>query len=261
MGFKAYAYAAVFLCCGSMPVTLLAQDKSQDSASLEKIRRESGVDPTRVQSRAGYSILFQDQKEDQATISNKLNLNMAVGRWALQVKTEVVTKTGDIPGTGFQSGIGDMRFNVLNAFYVKGKHALAANAEFSVPVGGTRYGSGYFSVTPAITYSYTIQPSLVFAIQPQYTMDIAKDPLFPKLSVITIRSFLAKFTQTGYFFVIEPRPIFDLQNDKTDFILSPIVGKSLGAGFNLIFLAEFAFTENRRNTAGNFYQFGFNKNF
>lgn len=261
MQINALHYAVVVLFCCSIQGQLWAQDKNEDSVSLEKIRRESGVDPTRVQSRAGYSILFQDQKEDASTISNKLNLNLGIGRWALQVKTEVVTKTGTIPGSGFQSGVGDMRLNILNAFYVKGKHALAANAEFSVPVGGTRYGSGYFSVTPAVTYSYTIQPSLVFAVQPQYTMDIAKDPLFPKLSVITIRSFLAKFTQSGYFFVVEPRPIFDLENEKTDFILSPILGKSLGAGFNLIFLAEFAFTENRRNTAGNFYQFGFNKNF
>lgn len=34
--------------------------------------------------------------------------------------------------------------------------------------------------------------------------------------------------------VFEPRTIFDFENNKFDLILSPIIGKSLGAGFNLI---------------------------
>jgi hypothetical protein len=233
----------------------------QDSAALEKIRRESGIDPTRVQTRAGYSIVIQDQPSTNGWISNRLNMNMAVGRWAFQVKAEAVTRTPDQQGKGFNSGMGDIRFNILNAFFVRGKHALAANAEFSVPAGGTKYGTGYFSVTPAITYSYTIQPSLVFATQPQYTFHLVKDPAYPTLSVITIRSFLAKFTKTGYFFVLEPRPIFDLTNKKTDFVISPVMGKALGAGFNLIMLAEIAITENLRNNRGHIYQFGFNKNF
>ncbi|HSR37642.1 MAG TPA: transporter [Phnomibacter sp.] len=250
----------IFIAAFSMLIASAASAQA-DSAALEKLRRESGVDPTRVQSRAGYSLLYQDQPGTKATITNRLSLNLGVGRWALQVRTEAVTRTPEVPGQGFQSGFGDLRFNVLNAFFVKGKHALAANAEFYVPTGGTRYGVGYFSVTPAITYSYTIKPSLVLAVQPQYTFDISRDPLYPALSVITIRSFLAKFTESGYFFVIEPRPSFDLENHKNDFVLSPIVGKALGAGFNLIFLAEIAFTENRRNTWGHVYQIGFNKNF
>ena len=70
----------------------------------------------------------------------------------------------------------------------------------------TGMGSQYFSATPGsyITYSYTINPSLFLAFQPQYTFQLLKDPLYPDLSVLTIRSFLAKFTKTGYFFVLEP---------------------------------------------------------
>lgn len=186
---------------------------------------------------------------------------MGVNRWSLALKAESVTRKPAIPGEGFNSGFGDMRFNILNAFFVKGKHALAANAEFVIPTGGQKYGAGYFSVTPALTYSYTINPTLFLAVQPQYTFQLMKDPQYPDLSVITIRSFLAKFTQSGFFFVFEPRPIFDLGNNKTDFVLSPIIGKSLGAGFNLIALAEFAATENLKNNRGQVYQFGFNKNF
>jgi hypothetical protein len=88
-----------------------------------------------------------------------------------------------------------------------------------------------------------------------------KDPAYPELSVLTVRSFLAKFTDNGYFFVFEPRPIFDFGNHTTDFILSPIVGKSLGGGFNLIGLVEIPLTDNFREVRGTLYQFGFNKNF
>jgi hypothetical protein len=239
----------------------LAQEMKNDTTSIEKLRTESGVDPTRVQSRASYSILIQDLPLQAGIITNRVALTLGINRWSMAVKTEAVSRTPSIPGEGFNSGIGDVKFNVLNAFYVNGKHALAANAEFSVPFGGNTYGTGYFSVTPAVTYSYTIKSSLVFAIQPQYTFSLFKDPLFPDLSVITIRSFLAKFTKTGYFFVFEPRPVFDLENKNTDFIISPILGKSLGAGFNLLFLAEFPLTNNLRNARGITWQFGFNKNF
>jgi hypothetical protein len=88
-----------------------------------------------------------------------------------------------------------------------------------------------------------------------------KDPAYPSLSVITVRSFLAKFTNNGYFFVFEPRPIFDLSNETFDLILSPIIGKALGGGFNLILLAEFPTNETTIKTRGSLYQLGFNKNF
>jgi hypothetical protein len=69
--------------------------------------------------------------------------------------------------------------------------------------------------------------------------------------VLTIRSFLAKFTRSGYFFVFEPRPVFDFANDITDVVLSPIVGKALGAGFNVLALAEFPTTSKAREPLSN----------
>jgi hypothetical protein len=234
---------------------------SKDTSDVDKLRTESGVDPTRVASRVGYSVLLQDQPGTKGTVTNRVVLNIGVGRWAFQVKTEAVSKTPAEAGQGFQSGFGDIKINFLNAFFVKGKSAFAANAEFSLPTGGSNFGSEYFSITPALTYSYTIDPSLIFAIQPQYTLDILKDPAYPDLSVITVRAFLAKFTRTGYFMVLEPRPIFDLTNRHTDFVISPIIGKSLGKGFNLIFLSELALTKNIRNSRGHIFQIGVNKNF
>lgn len=232
-----------------------------DSLKLEQLRRESGVDPTRVQSRAGYSLLVYDQEDAAGQINNRISLNVGVNRWNLSMKYEIVTLTTGEPGSGFSSGMGDIKFSLLNAFFVKGKHALAGGAEFSVPSGKPGFGSQYFSVTPSLTYSFTIKPSLFLAVQPQYTFELMKDPAFPSLSVITVRSFLAKFTNNGFFLVFEPRPIFDLTNNSFDLILSPILGKSLGGGFNLILLAEFPTNETTIKNRGNLYQFGFNKNF
>jgi hypothetical protein len=232
-----------------------------DSLKLEQLRRESGVDPTRVQSRAGYTFLIYDQEDAAGQINNRISLNLGVNRWNFSMKYEAITRTTGEPGSGFTSGTGDIKFSLLNAFFVKGKHALAGGAEFSMPTGKPGFGSQYFSVTPSLTYSFTIKPSLFLAVQPQYTFHLMKDPTYPSLSVITVRAFLAKFTNNGYFFVFEPRPVFDLTNDRFDLILSPIIGKSLGGGFNLIVLAEFPTNETTIKNRGILYQFGFNKNF
>ena len=238
----------------------LAQSET-DSVKLEQLRRESGVDPTRVQSRGGYTFLIYDQEGAAGQINNRISLNLGVNRWNFSMKYEAITLTTGEPGSGFTSGMGDTKFSLLNAFYVKGKHALAGGAEFSMPTGKPGFGSQYFSVTPSLTYSFTINPSLFLAVQPQYTFDLIKDPAYPSLSVITVRTFLAKFTNKGYFFVFEPRPIFDLTNNSFDLILSPIIGKALGGGFNLIVLTEFPTNETTLKSRGNLYQFGFNKNF
>lgn len=241
--------------------SIAQKSNAKDSAAIDKLRTESGVDPTRVQTRVGYTFLVQDQKASAATITNRANLNLGVNRWSIKMTYDIVTRSFGKPGEGFKSGMGDIRLSFLNAFFVKGKHAMAASAEFQMPSGGTDFGFGYFSVSPSFTYSYTINPGLFFATQPQFTMHLMKDPVFPPLQILTIRSFLAKFTKTGMFFVFEPRPVFDLGNKRTDFVISPIIGKSLGGGFNLVFLGEIALTNNMQNTRGQVYQFGFNKNF
>jgi hypothetical protein len=232
-----------------------------DSLTLERLRKESGVDPTRVQSRAGYSFMVYDREGAAGQINNRVSLSLGVNRWNFSMKTDVISVSSGKPGTGFSSGMGDIRFSVLNAFFVGGKHALAGSAEFSMPTGGQGFGSQYFSVTPAVTYSYTVNPSLFLAIQPQYSFHLIKDPVFPDLSVLTVRTFLAKFTGNGYFFVLEPRLISDFSSKTVDFIISPIIGKSLGGGFNLIALSEVPARRNYKVSRGILFQFGFNKNF
>jgi len=242
-------------------ISIAAFAQEEKNVDVDKIRSESGVDPTRVMSRAGYTLMIYDQTSDNGQIANRLSLSLGVNRWSFSAKYDYIMKTPVTDGDGFNSGLGDIKFNIRNAFYVKGKNALAGAVEFSLPSGKENLGSQYFSATPSLTYSYTINPTLFFAIQPQYTFGLMKDPLYPSLSVITVRTFLAKFTKKGYFFVFEPRPIIDIGNDNFDFIVAPIIGKALGGGFNFIALAEFPTKKVSYQTKGALYQFGFNKSF
>ncbi|MEM0543919.1 hypothetical protein WFZ85_15015 [Flavobacterium sp. j3] len=232
-----------------------------DSLAIEKLRTESGVDPTRVNSRVGFSTLYFDKANNASSISNKFSVVLGVNRWSFSIKPEIISFHNGIAGTGFETAFSDIKFSILNAFYVKGKNSLAGSVEFSLPFGKQGFGSQIFTATPAITYSYTINPSLFLAVQPQYAFAIAKDNLYPDLSVLTNRIFIAKFTKTGMFYVFEPRTIFDFENENFDLILSPIIGKSLGAGFNLIGLMEIPTKQSTLNNRGVLYQIGFNKNF
>jgi hypothetical protein len=251
------SYCTIFIL---LLVTKLAIAQS-DTISIDKLRSESGVDPTRVNSRVGYSVLFFDKSENNASVNNRINLTIGVNRWSFSIKPEIVSLHNGLPGTGFNTGFSDLKFSILNAFYSKGKNSLAGSVEFNLPFGNQDFGSQYFSATPAITYAYTINTSLFLAIQPQYTFAIAKDELYPDLSVLTNRIFLAKFTRTGAFYVFEPRIIFDFVTNSFDLILSPIIGKSLGAGFNLIGLMEIPAKQSTIDSRGILYQIGFNKNF
>jgi len=232
-----------------------------DTISIDKLRTESGVDPTRVNSRIGYSVLYYDKSENSASVNNRLNLTIGVNRWSFSIKPEIIALHNGVAGSGFNSGFSDLKFSILNAFYIKGKNSLAGSVEFNLPFGKQDFGSQYFSATPAVTYAYTINTSLFLAVQPQYTFAIAKDELYPDLNVLTTRIFIAKFTNAGAFYVFEPRLIYDFENKSFDFILSPIIGKSLGAGFNLIGLMEIPTRQTTIDSRGILYQIGFNKNF
>lgn len=232
-----------------------------DTISVDKLRTESGVDPTRVNSRIGYSMLYFDKANNASSVSNRLNVLLGVNKWSFSIKPEIIAIHDGIEGTGFNTGFADLKFSILNAFYVKGKNSMAGSIEFNLPFGKIDFGSQYFSATPAITYAYTINTSLFFAIQPQYSFAIAKDDLYPDLSVLTIRSFIAKFTKAGFFYVLEPRTIVDFENNNFNLIISPIIGKSLGAGFNLIGLIEIPIKQSTIDSRGVLYQVGFNKNF
>lgn len=232
-----------------------------NEAELEKLRTESGVDPTRISSRASYSVMYYAMQNDQAQINNRATLTLGVNRWSFTLKPEVVSIANPAIGPGFRTGLGDIKFSVLNAFYVKQKLALAGSLELGLPTGGSEFGSGYFSLTPAITLSYTVNPSLFLAVQPQYTFSLAKDSRYPDLNLFSARIFAAWFLKSGFFFVLEPRPMVDLNTGEFSMIVSPIIGKSLGGGFNLLVLSEIPVTETLFNNRGVMIQLGVSKSF
>lgn len=230
-----------------------------DSASMAKMVKESGIDPTKVQSRASYSFLISDPAGSPIRIFNRVVFNLGINRWSFTAKYELTSiYTNSAEGT-FSTGSGDLKFNALNAFFVKGKHALALSAEVTFPTGRPGYGLQYFALMPALTYSYTITPSLIFALQPQYLFNLVKGDNYHQISILTVRVFIAKFTKPGYFFVLEPRPVYNFTNKQFDLIIAPIIGKALGKGFNLVFLSEFPTTKRLWDATGSLYQFGISK--
>jgi len=98
-------------------------------------------------------------------------------------------------------------------------------------------------------------------MQPQYTFHIAKDNAFPDLSVLTIRTFFAKFQKTGWFYALEPRIVHDFVNDNFNLIFSPIIGKSIGGGYNLGTVLEFPTKKETIDNRGILFQIGITKNF
>jgi hypothetical protein len=121
--------------------------------------------------------LIYDQEDAAGQINNRISLNVGVNHWNLSMKYESITPTTGEPGGGFTSAMDGIKFSLLNAFFVQRKHALAGGAEFSISTGKPGFGSQYFSVTPSLTYFYTIKPSLLLAVQPQYTFELMKDPI------------------------------------------------------------------------------------
>lgn len=242
------------------------KEENPPEESIDELRTQSGVDPTRISSRVGYSYMFIDKQSVGAQINNRIVAALGINNWSFQVKTDVVT-TNLAPGGRWTSGLGDLRFSMLNAFYVKGKSAWASSLEFGIPTASqsiAQYaGMGtYFYATQSVTYSYTITPSLMLAVQPQYTFSITKPSKdFPDLSTLTLRVFLAYFAKSGFFFVLETRPVYDFGTKNFDVVLGPIIGKSLGAGYNLVFLSDIPTNKANLHSKGAIYQLGITKTF
>lgn len=238
-----------------------AQSEDKE-AKLNKMRAESGVDPTRTTTRAGFYVLYFDQSGDRNLIQNRFDLTLGVKNWGLSIKADLFNaRSSGIPGTKLERGLGDTKFNISNSFYHKGGHSMAAAVEFITPTGAEGIGGQYFAVAPSVVWTYSISPGLFMAVQPQYRFSVAKAPLYPDLNMLSIRIFLAKFTKSGYFFVIEPRPVFNFQSNSQDLIIAPIIGKALGNGFNLILTSEIPTKQSTIDNTGILVQFGFNKNF
>ena len=81
------------------------------------------------------------------------------------------------------------------------------------------------------------------------------------MSLLTVRTFIAKFWDSGFFAVFEPRPMYDFTSRRFDMILSPIVGKALGGGYTLTFLAEIPVREESLHNVGALFLVGVKRTF
>jgi hypothetical protein len=229
---------------------------------LEKLRKESGVDPTRVSTRFNYGQEFLDPKGSGYSYNNTFKLTVGIGSWAFYIKTRArSTYNPGKPNGTFSSGIDDFTFSAANTVYYKGKNAVNVGVELLAPVGNQAFSSQSFLMTPNFTYAYTISPKLIFALNPQYSFTVAKSDIVPAVSLATIRPFFAGFFPSGVFAVIEPRVLYDFKAKQFDLVISPILGKSLGKGWNIVAIVEAPVTNQRIENLGMIYKLGVQKNF
>ncbi len=261
---KLFTIAIVLTC---ISLTALAQEQKEmpHPETIDEVRTQSGVDPTRITSRFGFSTTFFDRPADNALIRNRLSATFGVDNWSFQLKAESMS-ANTIPGEGFRTGFGDLKFAVLNSFYTKGRHALAGSLDVVLPTASRSIaqaaGMGsHMLMTAAVTYAFTVTPSFFVAAEPQYTFTLAKSKGLPDANIFTVRLFMAYFFKSGFFMVLEPRPIYDITNKQFSMYLSPIVGKTLGGGFNLIAMAEIPLNKSTMQKAGATYIIGFNRVF
>lgn len=250
----------VLLCVFSTKAIAQTETKQEDTTSMENLRGESGVDPIIIHSKITLNTFICDPKGPSGSITNMANLTLAFRKWSFGLEGSYKTLMSGNPGEGFHSNGGDLKFTLTTKIYKKGKHSFAATGKLIFPTGEKGYGSQYFSFTPAITYIYSLKPSLILAVQPQYSFHIMKDPLYPNLSLLTIKALFAKFTRTGSAYGIEIKPTINLTSDEFKIFISPFVSKALGSGFNILLLCDIPANKYAVDEGPTF-QIGINRNF
>lgn len=182
-----------------LPAFASFAQEPEEHLSLDEVRTQSGVDPTRIISKIGFSTWYFDKEAGNAQVNNRISATFGVDDWAFNVRMDLVS-INNVPGRrGFVTGAGNMKVNILNSFYNNGRHALAASVDLAFPTASQAIDAaaglnGYFYLTPALTYSYTINQGLMVAAQPQYSFALAKGEAdYPAMSLLTVRMFIAKF--------------------------------------------------------------------
>ena len=255
----------LFLCLLFSSI-VLAQSETQQ-AKMDQIVQESGIDPTRNQSTVLYAFLVNTPKNSPIRMFNRFSGSVAVKDWTFTARydvTSIYLDKNDFQVGGFYTGLGDLRISGQNTFFKKGKHALAAATEVLIPTaksGYAFYGTSYFAFTPFLSYSVMPILGTLFVIQSKYTFDVLRQPNTPALQLWVTRIFVAQFTRKGYFFVLEPRPIVDFTKKNCNFIMSSIIGKALGKGFNLLAMIELPTSNKFWKETGPTYQLMLNKSF
>ena len=235
-------------------------NKEKDTTSMETHRAQSGIDPITIKSRVMFTSYLYDTKGPSGTINNTAGFMIGIKKWYLGMYGSAVSVMTGKPGEGFSTGAGDVLLTVQNRIYMHGRHGVAITGAIEYPTGKRGFGTQYLSFTPVLTYLYAFNPSLIIVVQPQYTFHLMKDPAYPPLSLLSARVILAKFRRTGTAYGIEAKPAINLQSNVFYAYVSPFLSKALGAGFNLVLLADLPLNKNAVDK-GPTYEIGLNRFF
>lgn len=262
-----FTFMLVAFSCACYGQSHASRPEEREHLPLDEVRTQSGIDPTRLLSKVGFSTWYFDKEAYNTQINNRLSTTFVVNDWAFNLRIDLVSLNTVQGRNGFVTGAGNLKMNILNAFYSDDRHAMAASVDLAFPTASRAIEdatglNAYFYLTPAFSYSYTINPGLMVAVQPQYSFAVAKArPSYPAMSLLTVRTFIAKFYDSGLFVVFEPRPMYDFTNERFDLILSPIVGKTLGGGFTLTLLAEIPVRKEMLHNTGALFLLGIKRTF
>ena len=257
-----YHLMIVMLCFFCLSTELSAQTDTnrKDTLSYEQIRGQSGLDPVIIHSKYIFTSFINDLEGSSCLITNTAGILLAIKKWGLSLESSVVTVKSKSSGDGFSSGLGDIKFTLSNKIYAKGKHSIAVAGKLGFPTGKAGFGSQYLSLTPVLTYIYAPNPSIILALQPQYSFHLLKNSLYPDLSLLTVKLLFAKFHKSGFVYGVELKPGMNFTGSDFNLFISPFLSQSLGAGFNLLFLCDMPAT-GATIKKGATYQLSFNRNF
>ena len=99
--FDAFAPVAAFASFAQEP---------EEHLSLDEVRTQSGVDPTRIISKIGFSTWYFDKEAGNAQVNNRISATFGVDDWAFNVRMDLVS-INNVPGRRgfFVTGAGNMK--------------------------------------------------------------------------------------------------------------------------------------------------------
>jgi hypothetical protein len=233
-----------------------AAAQAPDSAAAERVRTESGIDPTRIVSVAGVGFEVVDFPGDRFASAVIPRLGIGAGAWSAALDTRLAATYAGEPGASLVTGLGDVGLTLVRAFRPAARHAVAVGAELSLPVGRPEIGGRAVSVTPSVTWAWTLRPWLVVAAQPQYERSLLRASDAPATSILTLRGFVAVFRPSGWFYVLEGRVREDFELGRSYAQVAPVVGKNIGRGFNLAATLDLPLSSAARDRFGVLWRVG-----
>jgi hypothetical protein len=233
-----------------------AAAQAPDSAAADRVRTESGIDPTRIVSAVGVGFEVVDFPGDRFASAVIPRLGIGAGAWSASLDTRLAATYSGEPGAPLVTGLGDVGLTLVRAVLPSARHSLALAAELVLPVGDPAIGGRAVRITPSVTWAWTVRPWLVVAAQPQYERTLLRPSEVPAVSLLTLRGFVAVFRPSGWFYVLEARVRQDFEAERSYVQVAPVVGKNIGRSVNLAARLDLPISGTARERYGVVYRVG-----